>query len=96
MAVNKHLYVVAFDIVSNKIRYRCVKILLNFGQRVQKSVFECLLNDKQYLEMKKLLDNTINPDSDSLRYYLLCKTCEQNIAVTGLGLFSLNEELIIV
>jgi len=35
MPKNKHLYIVAFDIVSDKIRYRCVKILLNYGQRVQ-------------------------------------------------------------
>ncbi|MBP9037667.1 MAG: CRISPR-associated endonuclease Cas2, partial [Candidatus Cloacimonas sp.] len=70
MSLNKHLYVVAFDIVSDKIRYRCVKILLSYGQRVQKSVFECILNDKQFLDMKSKLDNTINPEIDSIRYYL--------------------------
>ena len=96
MSLNKHLYVVAFDIVSDKIRYRCVKILLSYGQRVQKSVFECILNDKQFLEMKSKLDNTINPEIDSIRYYLLCANCEKNISVSGIGLYSYFEDLIIV
>ncbi len=45
---DKSLYLVCFDIVSDKIRYRVVKCLKTYGQRVQKSVFECMLNDKQY------------------------------------------------
>ncbi len=87
---------VAFDIVSNKIRYRCVKQLLKYGQRVQKSVFECLLNDAQFLAMKKALDELIDPGCDSLRYYLLCKNCAENIRVTGLGLYTQDEDLIII
>jgi CRISPR-associated protein Cas2 len=96
MSLNKHLYIVAFDIVSDKIRYRCVKILLSYGQRVQKSVFECIPNDKQFLEMKSKLDNTINLEVDSVRYYLLCANCEKNISVSGTGLYSYDEELIII
>ena len=73
MPLNKHLYVVAFDIVSDKIRYRCVKILLSYGQRVQKSVFECILNDKQFLEMKSKLVYYTNlhqtPDSSFFLQY---------------------------
>lgn len=96
MPKNKHLYIVAFDIVSDKIRYRCVKILLNYGQRVQKSVFECILDDRQFLEMKSKLDDSINLKIDSIRYYLLCANCENNIYVSGIGPFSYDEELIIV
>ncbi len=96
MAINKSLYVIAFDIEKNKTRYRCVKQLLNYGQRVQKSVFECLLNDAQFLKLKKNLDNLINHECDSLRYYLICKNCAENIKVTGLGSFSQDEDLIIV
>jgi CRISPR-associated protein Cas2 len=92
----KSLYLIAFDIVENRTRYRCVKQLLNYGQRVQKSVFECILNDAQFLELKNKLDNLINPECDSLRYYLLCKNCAQNILVTGLGQFTSDEELIII
>ncbi len=96
MAINKHLYLVCFDIVSDKIRYRVVKILLKYGSRVQKSVFECILDDRQFIEMKKNLDHKIQRDKDSIRYYLLCKNCENNVDITGLGMYSHAENLIVV
>lgn len=96
MAVNKHLFMVCFDIVDDKIRYRVVKILLKYGQRVQKSVFECMLNDADYLQMKNSLDKLIEITQDSIRYYHLCANCEKAISVTGLGSFTEREELIII
>ena len=96
MAINKHLFLVCFDIVSDKIRYRVVKILLKYGVRVQKSVFECMLNDARFVEMKNLLDKLINPDEDSIRYYQLCVNCEKCVAVSGLGSYTGREDLIIV
>jgi CRISPR-associated protein Cas2 len=96
MAVNKHLFMVCFDIVDDKIRYRVVKILLKYGQRVQKSVFECMLNDADYLQMKNSLDKLIEITQDSIRYYQLCANCEKAISVTGLGSFTEREELIII
>lgn len=96
MAVNKHLFLVTFDIVSDKIRYRVVKILLKYGSRVQKSVFECLLNDRQYLEMKKAIDNKIDFAMDSVRYYQLCKNCESTVTISGLGSYIYDEELIVI
>ncbi len=41
------------------------------GQRVQKSVFECLVDPAQWVELKNRLINTINHDQDSLRFYFL-------------------------
>lgn len=96
MAVNKSLYLVCFDIVEDKCRYRVVKILLKYGARVQKSVFECTLNDKQYLDMKSEIESHINFSQDSVRYYQICKKCSTLIQISGLGIFSLDEELIIV
>ena len=69
---------------------------IKFGSRVQKSVFECLLNERQYQELKKALDKIIKPEEDSVRFYLLCQNCAANIQVTGLGTYIQNEELIIV
>lgn len=92
----KHLYCVCFDIVSDKIRYRAVKILLKYGTRVQKSVFECLLDDRQFLQLKSALEKVIKFDQDSVRYYLLCKNCARNITISGLGLYTQNEDVIII
>ena len=96
MAVNKHLYLVCFDIVSDRTRYRVVKILLKFGARVQKSVFECLLDDRQYVDMKSKIEAKISFSEDSVRYYLLCKNCGKNIEISGIGHFIELETLIVI
>lgn len=43
----------------------------NFGQRVQNSVFECLVDPTQFTELKHRLENIVDPETDSLRYYNL-------------------------
>ena len=47
------------------------KKCLNFGQRVQNSVFECSVNNEQFVHLKQQLIDLINPDEDSLRFYML-------------------------
>jgi CRISPR-associated protein Cas2 len=65
-------YDVATDNAEGRRRLRHVAtICLNYGQRVQKSVFECSLTQMKYEEMKHHLMNTIEPDKDSLRLYRL-------------------------
>jgi CRISPR-associated protein Cas2 len=96
MAVNKHFYLVCFDIVKDRTRYKSVKVLLSYGRRVQKSVFECLLTDREYLEMKSKLDVLIDKTVDSIRYYHLCVMCAKNVEISGLGAFSISEEVIVI
>lgn len=43
----------------------------NYGQRVQNSVFECLIDAAQLRVLRDLLMNIIDPESDSLRFYNL-------------------------
>ncbi|MEN4013876.1 MAG: CRISPR-associated endonuclease Cas2 [Bellilinea sp.] len=50
---------------------KVAKICQNYGQRVQKSVFECLVEPHQYAELRKQLEDAIDMDLDSLRFYLL-------------------------
>jgi len=45
----------------------------NYGQRVQNSVFECLINGAQLKVLKTLLIDIIDPEKDSLRFYYLGK-----------------------
>jgi len=47
------------------------KQCVNHGQRVQFSVFECVLDPTQFAELRHLLETTIDPEKDSLRYYQL-------------------------
>lgn len=47
------------------------KICQNYGQRVQNSVFECLVDPAQWTELKNELVSTYHKDKDSLRFYFL-------------------------
>jgi CRISPR-associated protein Cas2 len=46
-------------------------VCLNYGQRVQKSVFECSVTPVNYEEMKHHLLEAIDREKDSLRIYRL-------------------------
>ena len=50
---------------------KVAKICVNHGQRVQNSVFECLLDAAQYFTFKAELTALIDPETDSLRFYRL-------------------------
>lgn len=43
----------------------------NYGQRVQNSVFECLIDNAQLTYVKNALETLIEPKTDSLRFYYL-------------------------
>lgn len=47
------------------------KICQDHGQRVQNSVFECLVEPAHWVSLKAKLEATIDPQRDSLRYYFL-------------------------
>ena len=50
---------------------RVAKACVDYGQRVQNSVFECLLSPKDYLKLKLRIEAIANPQKDSVRYYRL-------------------------
>ena len=50
---------------------RVAKICTNYGQRVQNSVFECIVDQTQYVMLKKQLKDIIDVDKDSVRYYVM-------------------------
>lgn len=65
-------YDVATDTPAGERRLRHVaKVCEAYGQRVQKSVFECALDDGQLALLVHRLTRIIDPASDSLRIYRL-------------------------
>jgi CRISPR-associated protein Cas2 len=50
---------------------KVAKVCKNYGQRVQNSVFECLIDPVQLKQVQVELAKIIDPDKDSLRYYNL-------------------------
>jgi len=50
---------------------KVAKVCQNYGQRVQNSVFECILDATQYTALKLELSQLIDKEIDSLRFYRL-------------------------
>lgn len=73
--ISKRMVVVAYDIKSDRRRSHVVKILERIGVRVNFSVFECLLTDKQYDSLRNDILKCISPKEDSIVYYPICLNC---------------------
>lgn len=70
------MYMIAYDVntetAAGKTRLRKVaKQCVNYGTRVQNSVFECVINTAQFLVLKSKLIDIIDEKVDSLRFYYL-------------------------
>lgn len=62
---------------------RVAKICESMGQRVQKSVFECQVNDMQYEQLERALLAEINDTEDSLRFYRITEPTEVRVRQYG-------------
>lgn len=79
------MLIVAYDIASNRRRYRVDKTLCGYGKRVQKSLFECHLTNTEEQQMVAELALLINKSEDTIRFYSLCKKDHKRIQVDGVG-----------
>jgi len=82
------MVLVAYDVSTEssegKRRLRKVaKACENVGQRVQNSVFECLVDPAQWVALKNQLESIFDPDKDSLRYYFLGKNWKKRVEHNG-------------
>jgi CRISPR-associated protein Cas2 len=62
---------------------RVAKVCEDYGQRVQNSVFECLVEPAQWVALRQDLENEINPKEDSLRYYFLGANWRRRVEHVG-------------
>lgn len=74
--VLKVLVLITYDVntetAAGKKRLRKVaKQCVNYGRRVQNSVFECILDSAQCILLKSILTDIIDENVDSLRFYYL-------------------------
>lgn len=62
---------------------RVAKQCVNYGQRVQNSVFECSLTPAQLVNLKNKLLEIIDQDHDSVRFYNLGKNWQNRVETIG-------------
>jgi CRISPR-associated protein Cas2 len=63
---------------------RVAKCCLDYGQRVQNSVFECAVGDKEWVVLKDRLLKEIAKGEDSLRFYFLDKAAIERVEHHGI------------
>lgn len=59
------------------------KTCKNYGQRVQYSVFECLVDPAQFTQLRQRLIEIINEEQDSLRFYFLGANWKKRVEHIG-------------
>lgn len=62
---------------------RVAKTCLDYGQRVQYSVFECIVDPAQWTVLRKRLISEIDQESDSLRFYYLGSNWKRRVEHVG-------------
>jgi len=62
---------------------KIAKVCVDYGQRVQYSVFECIVDPAQFVQLKKKIASIIDVDNDSIRFYFLGKNWKRRIEQLG-------------
>jgi len=75
---------------------RVAKECVNYGQRVQHSVFECVMDAAKCRQVKAILEKIIDKEKDSLRFYYLGNNYKSKIEHIGAKMsFDVEDTLII-
>ncbi len=74
---------------------RIARVCTDHGQRVQNSVFQCLVDLDQWVAFKAQLLKIFDPDKDSLRFYFLGRSWKSRVEHHGTkAVLELDEPLI--
>lgn len=79
------MWLICFDVSGEKRLRRIAKALEGVGQRVQKSVFECHLDEIELGELQGRIDAIMDKTEDHVRYYPLCGKDRPEIKIDGKG-----------
>ena len=90
------LFVVCYDISDDACRKQMAARLLDFGVRIQESVFECLLDEEGYERMLKRIDKVALSATDRVRIYRICRKCVDTIQIYGPGEMTADPEFYLV
>jgi CRISPR-associated protein Cas2 len=90
------LYAISYDIVDDRRRLQVAKLLLDYGSRVQKSTFECVMGSDALNTLVARLGPLIKENEDSIRIYPICANCKESIQIFGQGQITEDPEVYIL
>lgn len=76
-------WMVCYDICDDRVRLRAARALGRYGERVQRSVYECHLSAREIQTLRRELLGMIDPISDRVRFYPLCERDRAGVRVQG-------------
>lgn len=88
------MYLISYDIASDRMRSKVAKKLLNYGKRVQYSVFECHIDIRMYQKLySELIEIIVDEKQASIRFYYMDKLAQTKITTIGTpSFFSKGED----
>lgn len=75
--------VLCYDVVEDRRRSRLFKQLKGYLRPVQKSVFEGQIPSSRYMSLVQMVERTIDRQTDTVRIYHLCRSCQTLTALIG-------------
>lgn len=73
------LILIAYDISDNRRLKQVAKLMEGYGERVQRSVFECLIDEHQLQVLMHTVKYLMKRKEDKVQFYHLCEACEHRI-----------------
>lgn len=77
------LRVIAYDIACPRRLRRVAEVCLDYGVRVQKSVFECWLDEDRFEQFWQRLQESIEPEDDQVLAYTLDGAAAKRRRIAG-------------
>ena len=94
------MYVVSYDIASDRLRNKIAKTLEGYGNRMQYSVFECRIEEKRFKQLyHKLMTLMEGCEEGNVRIYYICGNCREKIHTIGQiseAVESLEQKIIVI
>ena len=89
-------YWVCYDIADDRRRQRLSDVLLDFGTRVQESVFQCRIDPSLAEAMLARIRRTIEENTDKVHVLSLCDACGGKVAHYGIAHEAADPEYLIL
>lgn len=77
--------IATYDISDPKRLKAIADTMMDYGTRVQKSIFEIEIGRKSFKQLKRRVELVIDPLSDNVKFYERCKRCQNHVIVFGEG-----------
>jgi CRISPR-associated protein Cas2 len=79
--------VFSYDVTDDRRRNRLAKRLKDYLVRVQYSVFEGDVDDREEMQIEKIVYKELSLDVDSVRIYHLCRHCASTMRLFGTSIY---------